>query len=197
MPVGCTALGKATLSHLDPALVEERFCHLTAFPVLTPSPSRTSTSSWKTSSAATPSTTRRTSPAGCAPRLPLEVGDPCEEPLQRASKDGWFTSVRSGRQTLWQLSPPFEQFLNGGEEKIYGFNAVQPDWDRRWLLVLARVAEDNRAGRHLLETRLSWAGFRNPAPGVWISTYTDRAKDAQEIRAPFAPPAERSERISS
>jgi phenylacetic acid degradation operon negative regulatory protein len=101
--------------------------------------------------------------------------------LLRASKDGWFVPVRSGRQTLWRLSPAFEQFLNGGEEKIYGFAAVQPDWDRRWLLVLARVAEDNRAGRHLLETRLSWAGFGNPSPGVWISTYTDRANDAELV----------------
>jgi len=101
--------------------------------------------------------------------------------LLRASKDGWLVPVRSGRQTLWQLSPAFEQFLNGGEEKIYGFTAVQPVWDRRWLLVLARVTGDNRAGRHLLETRLSWAGFGNPAPGVWISTYTDRIGDAEQV----------------
>jgi len=99
----------------------------------------------------------------------------------RASKDGWLIPVRSGRETLWQLSPPFEQFLNGGEEKIYGFTAVQPVWERQWLVVLARVAEDNRPGRHLLETRLSWAGFGNPAPGVWVSTYTDRAKEAEQV----------------
>jgi hypothetical protein len=36
--------------------------------------------------------------------------------LLRASKDGWFTPVRVGRQTLWQLSPAFETFLNRGEE---------------------------------------------------------------------------------
>jgi phenylacetic acid degradation operon negative regulatory protein len=101
--------------------------------------------------------------------------------LLRASKDGWFVPLRSGRQTLWQLSPAFEQFLDGGEEKIYGFTAVQRDWDHRWLLVLARVAEDNRAGRHLLETRLSWAGFGNPSPGVWISTYQERAEEAERI----------------
>jgi phenylacetic acid degradation operon negative regulatory protein len=101
--------------------------------------------------------------------------------LLRASKDGWFLPQRSGRQTLWRLSPAFEQFLNGGEEKIYSFRGVQPEWDGRWLLVLARVAEDNRAGRHLLETRLSWAGFGNPAPGVWISTYAERAKDAEVV----------------
>ena len=101
--------------------------------------------------------------------------------LLRASKDGWFIPVRSGRQTLWKLTPAFEQFLNGGEEKIYGFTAVQSVWDRRWLLVLARATEDNRAGRHLLETRLSWAGFGNPAPGVWISTYTDRVGEAEQV----------------
>ncbi|GIH19849.1 PaaX family transcriptional regulator [Rugosimonospora africana] len=101
--------------------------------------------------------------------------------LLRASKDGWFVPVRSGRQTLWRLTPAFEQFLNGGEEKIYGFTAAQPEWGGRWLLVLARVAEDNRAGRHLLETRLSWAGFGNPSPGVWISTYPERAKDAEQV----------------
>jgi phenylacetic acid degradation operon negative regulatory protein len=112
----------------------------------------------------------------------LGVGEKTSrQALLRAAKDGWFVAVRAGRQTLWQLTPAFEQFLNGGEAKIYGFVAVQRDWDRRWLLVLARVAEDNRAGRHLLETRLSWAGFGNPAPGVWISTYTDRAKEAEQV----------------
>lgn len=101
--------------------------------------------------------------------------------MLRAAKDGWFVAVRAGRQTRWRLTPAFEQFLNGGEEKIYGFRAVQPDWDRRWLLVLARVTESNRTGRHLLDTRLTWAGFGNPAPGVWISTYSDRAGDAERV----------------
>jgi phenylacetic acid degradation operon negative regulatory protein len=112
----------------------------------------------------------------------FEVGEKTSrQALLRASRDGWFVPQRSGRQTLWQLTPAFEQFLNGGEEKIYGFTAVQPQWDRRWLLVLARVTEDNRAGRHLLETRLSWAGFGNPAPGVWLSTYTERAREAEAV----------------
>jgi len=112
----------------------------------------------------------------------FDVGEKAgRQALLRAAKDGWLIPVRSGRRTLWQLSPAFEQFLDGGEEKIYGFTAVQPVWDHRWLLVLARVAEDNRAGRHVLETRLSWAGFGNPAPGVWISTYTDRAKEAEQV----------------
>jgi phenylacetic acid degradation operon negative regulatory protein len=98
----------------------------------------------------------------------------CRQALVRASADGWLVTSREGRFTWWQLSPAFEQFLNLGAEKIFGFTASQPDWDRRWLLVVTRAAETNRAGRHLLRTRLRWAGFGSLAPATWISTHTDQ-----------------------
>jgi phenylacetic acid degradation operon negative regulatory protein len=101
--------------------------------------------------------------------------------LTRAAADGWLVSKRQGRHTLWQLSPAFEEFLNLGAERIFGFTATQPGWDGRWLLVLARVPETNRAGRHLLRTRMRWAGFGSPAPGVWISTHADRVKEAEFV----------------
>jgi phenylacetic acid degradation operon negative regulatory protein len=99
--------------------------------------------------------------------------------LLRAAKDGWLLRIKDGRRTLWQLSPPFEQFLDGGEAKIYGFRAVQLDWDQQWLLVIARAT--SRAGRHVLETRLSWVGFGSPAPGIWISTHAARAGEAEQV----------------
>jgi phenylacetic acid degradation operon negative regulatory protein len=105
----------------------------------------------------------------------------CRQALVRASTDGWVIPRRDGRYTWWQLSPAFEQFLDLGAQRIFGSTATQPDWDRRWLVVLARAAETNRAGRHLLRTRLGWAGFGNPAPGVWVTTHTDRVKDAEFI----------------
>jgi phenylacetic acid degradation operon negative regulatory protein len=101
--------------------------------------------------------------------------------LTRAAADGWLVARRRGRFALWQLSPAFEQFLNLGAERIFGFTATQPAWDGRWLVVLARVPETNRAGRHLLRTRMRWAGFGSPAPGVWISTRIDRVKDAEFV----------------
>ena len=101
--------------------------------------------------------------------------------LMRAAADGWLTSKRDGRYTSWQLSPAAEQFLTLGAERIYGFTASQPEWDRRWLLVLARAPETNRPGRHVLRTRLGWAGFGSPAPGVWISTHHDRVKEAERV----------------
>ncbi|WP_165942531.1 PaaX family transcriptional regulator C-terminal domain-containing protein [Micromonospora sp. KC721] len=105
----------------------------------------------------------------------------CRQALLRASADGWLVARRAGRYTWWQLSPAFEQFLDLGASRIFGFTATQPRWDRRWLVTLARVPESNRAGRHLLYTRMRWAGFGRPAPGVWISTHTDRIPEAEHV----------------
>lgn len=101
--------------------------------------------------------------------------------LTRAAADGWLIAQRRGRYTSWRLSPAFEQFLNAGAERIFGFTATQPAWDGQWLVVVTRLPESNRAGRHLLRTRLRWAGFGSPAPGVWISTHTERVKDVEAL----------------
>jgi phenylacetic acid degradation operon negative regulatory protein len=101
--------------------------------------------------------------------------------LMRTAADGWLTSRRDGRRTLWELSPTAEQFLTEGAERIYGFTGTQREWDGRWLLVLARTPETERPARHLLRTRLGWAGFGTPAPGVWINTHPDRAKEAERV----------------
>jgi phenylacetic acid degradation operon negative regulatory protein len=107
----------------------------------------------------------------------------CRQALIRASADGWLIPIRARRYTLWQLSPAFEQFLQLGAERIFGFTATQPEWDQRWLVVLARIPESNRAGRHLVRTRLGWGGFGNPTPGVWVSTHTDRVPEAEFVLA--------------
>lgn len=101
--------------------------------------------------------------------------------LMRTAAAGWLTSQRVGRRTLWTLSPNAERMLTDGTERIYGFQGSQREWDGRWLLVLVRVPETDRPARHLLRTRLMWAGFGSPAPGVWISTHPDRTDEAQGV----------------
>jgi phenylacetic acid degradation operon negative regulatory protein len=103
--------------------------------------------------------------------------------LMRTASDGWLGSERVGRRTLWTLSETAERFLTDGAERIYGFSATQPEWDGRWLIVLARAPETDRPARHLLRTRLRWAGFGSPAPGVWISTHPDRVAEAERVLA--------------
>jgi phenylacetic acid degradation operon negative regulatory protein len=101
--------------------------------------------------------------------------------LARAATDGWLTRARDGRYTQWHLTAAGAEFLGDGADRIYGFTAAQPEWDGRWVVVLARTPETNRPARHLLRTRLRWAGFGSPTPGIWISTHAERAKEAERV----------------
>ena len=47
--------------------------------------------------------------------------------------------------------------------------------------MIARTPETERAARHMLRTRLRWAGFGNVMPGVWLSPRNDRADEVRRI----------------
>lgn len=101
--------------------------------------------------------------------------------LMRTAADGWLTSQRVGRRTRWQLTARARQLLDEGTERIYGFTTPAANWDGRWLLVLARTPETDRAARHLLRTRLSWAGLGSPAPGVWVGAHVERRAAVEDV----------------
>src|SRR5262252_3629462 len=101
--------------------------------------------------------------------------------LARTAADGWIRPERHGRRTRWWLTPDGDRLLTDGTERIYAFASSQRDWDGSWLLVLARVPETDRPTRHLLRTRLSWAGLGSPAPSVWITTHTERQAEAEQV----------------
>jgi phenylacetic acid degradation operon negative regulatory protein len=73
------------------------------------------------------------------------------------------------------------RLLRDGTERIFGFTAVAADWDGRWTIVIARTPETERAARHVLRTRLRWAGFGNVMPGVWLSPRSDRGDEVRQI----------------
>lgn len=101
--------------------------------------------------------------------------------LARTAADGWIKPGRHGRRTRWSLTPDGERLLTEGTERIYAFTGSQRDWDGSWLLVLARVPESDRPARHLLRTRLSWAGLGSPVPSVWITTHTERHAEVEQV----------------
>jgi phenylacetic acid degradation operon negative regulatory protein len=101
--------------------------------------------------------------------------------LMRTAGGGWLESERIGRRTRWRLTTSGHTLLTEGANRIYGFTGPTRDWDGKWLLALARTPDADRKARHLLHTRMMWGGFGSPAPGVWISTHSDRAKEAQDI----------------
>ena len=100
--------------------------------------------------------------------------------LMRTAADGWLRAERVGRRTCWWLTDAASTLLTEGTARIFTFTAVMPDWDGRWLVVLARVPETDRPARHRLRTRLAWAGLGSPSPGVWVSTHLDRFDEARD-----------------
>jgi len=103
--------------------------------------------------------------------------------LMQSGSAGWLAAERVGRRTRWRLTPAGERLLTEGTERIYGFRAALPDWDGRWLLVLARAPETLRGARHHLRTRLTWAGLGSAAPGVWISPHAERVAEVESVLA--------------
>ncbi len=101
----------------------------------------------------------------------------------RTAADGWLTAERVGRRTRWRLTPVADRLLTDGAERIYGFGPHRAGWDGSWLLVLARTPETERPARHVLRSRLTWAGLGSPAPGVWISTHAERLGEVERVLA--------------
>jgi phenylacetic acid degradation operon negative regulatory protein len=113
-------------------------------------------------------------------RFEIDAGT-TRQALARTAAAGWLVSERVGRRTRWQLTRAGEQLLVAGTERIYSFAGPSTDWDGRWLLVLTSLPEADRAGRHFLRTRLSWAGLGSPAPGVWVGTHPSRLAEVEDV----------------
>jgi phenylacetic acid degradation operon negative regulatory protein len=107
----------------------------------------------------------------------------CRQALMRTAADGWLTADRAGRRASWRLTGSGVRLLTEGTQRIYGFAAARDDWDGRWLMILARTPESERPARHRLRTRLRWAGFGSPAPGVWLSPDPSLQAEAERVLA--------------
>jgi phenylacetic acid degradation operon negative regulatory protein len=100
--------------------------------------------------------------------------------LMRTSNAGWLHSEKDGRRARWMLTPAARELLTDGAERIYSFGQ-QPDWDQQWVVVSVRIPEADRRTRHVVRTRLSWAGFGALAGGLWISPHPQRATEAEQV----------------
>jgi phenylacetic acid degradation operon negative regulatory protein len=98
--------------------------------------------------------------------------------LMRTAASGWLDPEKVGRRTRWRLTASAQKMLTEGADRIYSFTGPAESWDGRWLLVYARIPESDRRARHVVRSRLTWAGFGSPGPGLWISPHPDREAEA-------------------
>jgi len=100
--------------------------------------------------------------------------------LTRTAAAGWLETEKIGRRARWLLTGSARQLLTDGAERIYSFTGPAQEWDGRWLLVSVRIPESDRRARHVVRTRLSWAGFGSLGAGLWISPHPEREAEATQ-----------------
>jgi phenylacetic acid degradation operon negative regulatory protein len=101
--------------------------------------------------------------------------------LMRTAASGWLDAEKVGRRTRWRLTASAQKMLTDGADRIYSFTGPAESWNGRWLLVYARIPESDRRARHVVRSRLSWAGFGSLGAGLWISPRPDREGEAISV----------------
>ncbi|MEU0989207.1 PaaX family transcriptional regulator C-terminal domain-containing protein [Streptomyces sp. NPDC005953] len=110
----------------------------------------------------------------------------------RMRKEGWLTSRKEGRETLYSLTDASWELLDEGRARI--FNRAHGPWDGQWHTVVYSVPEAERTLREQLRKKLAWFGFGPLASAIWLSPH-DRTDD---VLAAFAhSPAIRLDTFSS
>lgn len=100
--------------------------------------------------------------------------------LSRLRKEGWFTTRRIGRETVYSLTPQMLAILDEGRERI--FRRRDENWEGRWTMAIYQVPESERAVREQLRKQLAWHGFGQLSPSTWLSPH-DLMSEVREIAA--------------
>lgn len=87
--------------------------------------------------------------------------------VSRLKRKGWLEPDRLDGLPGYRISPSALLDLAEGDSRVYHLQPV--DIDDGWCLVTFSVPEPRKTQRHILRSRLTWWGFGNPMPGVWIA----------------------------
>lgn len=98
----------------------------------------------------------------------LDVDGPAvRSAISRLKKRGVLEPERRGA-TGYRLSPSVLPVFDEGDRRI--FASMEPaDLADGWAMAVFSVPESERSHRYQLRTRLTWLGFGNIAPGVWLA----------------------------
>jgi phenylacetic acid degradation operon negative regulatory protein len=101
--------------------------------------------------------------------------------IVRGADSGWIEAHRHGREVSWSLTPQLEGVFEEGSRRVFSLSDPFVEWDGRWLVVLVSVPHELRAARKRLYSGLDWAGFGNPAAGVWLSPHSERREQVAKL----------------
>jgi phenylacetic acid degradation operon negative regulatory protein len=101
--------------------------------------------------------------------------------ITRAGRSHWITAERRGREAAWSLTPHLLDLFEEGYRRVRALSDSYDDWDGRWFVVFVSVPHLLRARRQKLYDGLTWAGFGNPAPGVWLTPHSQRQERVRAL----------------
>jgi phenylacetic acid degradation operon negative regulatory protein len=88
--------------------------------------------------------------------------------VSRMLRRGTLQRRRLGKRTYFSPTPGIRAELAEGGERAWR-SPVNRTWDRQWTLLGFSLPESRRADRHLLRSRLEWAGFGMLQNGLWVA----------------------------
>jgi phenylacetic acid degradation operon negative regulatory protein len=97
--------------------------------------------------------------------------------MSRLRNEGWFTSRREGRETVYTLTQTMLDVLDEGRQRIFAPPARE--WSGEWTMVIYQMSEAERVERNQLRKTLSWHGFGPLTTSTWLAP-GDRLR---EVRA--------------
>jgi phenylacetic acid degradation operon negative regulatory protein len=100
----------------------------------------------------------------------MGISDPAtRSTLTRMVNHDLLARHRRGRKMYFGLTPRAASVLREGEDRIWRAGAVNEDTDGRWTLLGYSLPETRRDLRHVLRSRLRWAGFGLLRSGMWMA----------------------------
>lgn len=101
--------------------------------------------------------------------------------IARAAASGWIASNPVGRRTCWTLTERGRKVILEGAERVHSMGQRRASWDGRWLVLAIHLPQSQRSQRLKLARALTWVGFGNPAPFLWITPHAGRADEARQV----------------
>lgn len=101
--------------------------------------------------------------------------------IARASASGWISPERHGREVRWTLTDKLIHIFETGSRRVYSLSDPFSNWDGTWLTLWITIPQSTRRARRPLYAGLTWAGFGNPVPGLWLTPHVERAEEIQQL----------------
>jgi phenylacetic acid degradation operon negative regulatory protein len=87
--------------------------------------------------------------------------------MSRLKREGWFTTERDSRETIYRLSDEMLEVLREGRARIFG--PPSGEWNGEWTMVIYQLSEEERQEREQLRKQLAWHGFGSLTTSTWLA----------------------------